>query len=106
MNECNPTQPPRHRPGDEFLKGPVPLAWLHRAAKLPGKALAVGVAVWFKAGATRSREVRLSGQLLSRFGLNRHSAQRGLAALEAERLVSVERHPGRCSVVTLKDAAL
>jgi hypothetical protein len=35
----------------EFLKGPIPLAWLGRAAKLPGKAsLATALAVMFGTG--------------------------------------------------------
>jgi hypothetical protein len=31
---------------DRFLKGPVPMPWLATAARLPGKALAVGIALW------------------------------------------------------------
>ena len=41
--QATPTQrkekPPRHKQGEKFLKGPVPLKWLERAACLPGKAL-------------------------------------------------------------------
>ena len=96
--------PPRHKPGSEFLKGPVPLAWLRRAASLPGKVLAVCLALWFKAGATNRREVRLTGKLATRFHVGRKAAARCLKSLEAAGLVSVARHPGRSPVVTILDA--
>ena len=97
--------PPRHRPGQRFLKGPIPLSWLTAAADQPGKALHVGVVLWFLAGLDSRREVRLSGSVARRFGLNRHAVYRGLAALESVRLVSVVRHAGRNPLVTLLDAA-
>ena len=33
-----------------FLDGPVPLAWLETAAKLPGRSLHVGLVLWYAAG--------------------------------------------------------
>ncbi len=36
------TKPPRPRAGDRFLKGPIPMRWLERAAQQPGRALHVG----------------------------------------------------------------
>ena len=96
-----PKRPPRHQPGDEFLKGPIPIRWLKLASCLPGKALAVGIVVWFKAGATKRRTVRLCSQLRGKLELDRRSTYRGLKALEGARLVDVQRHPGRCPVVTI-----
>src|SRR6266567_8121172 len=81
------TKPPRPRAGDRFLKGPVPMNWLERAAQQPGKALHVGIILWFFAGLKRSAEVRLSLSRLSAFGLDRHAASRGLRSLEAVGLV-------------------
>lgn len=50
------THHPRPRgesaPGKTFLKGPIPLPWLQGAARLPGKALHVGVVLWFLSGLT------------------------------------------------------
>ena len=40
--------------GEHFLKGPVPLRWLVSAARLPGKSLHAGIALWYVAGLTRS----------------------------------------------------
>ena len=95
--------PPRHRPGSEFLRGPIPLTWLCRAASLPGKALAIGLALWFKAGATKNRTVKLTGALAARFNVGRKAGARCLKALEAAGLISVVRHVGRCPVVTILD---
>ena len=96
---------PRHKPGKRFLKGPIPAEWLSRAASLPGKALHVGLAVWFSAGLAKGPRVRLSGTVLAMFGVDRrHTAYRALERLEAANLVTVDRHPGRNPLVTLRDA--
>jgi|GEM_PF-716843 len=97
------TKPPRHKPGEKFLKGPIPWIWLVTAAHQPGKALHVAIVLWFLAGVKRTRTVALSGTVLRALGVNRHSSYRGLAALEQAGLVSVERHPGRNPVVTLRE---
>jgi DNA-binding transcriptional ArsR family regulator len=91
-------QPPRHWRGEKFLRGPIPWLWLERAGELPGKALAVGLRVWFAAGCRDSSSVTVN---LSRTGLPRRTAQRGLIALERAGLVAVERRRGRPPVVTI-----
>ena len=75
-----------------------------RAARLPGKALHVALTVWFGAGVKRKRTVRLSYSQMGKLGCKRETARRGLAALESAGLVSVDRHPGRCPVVTILEA--
>jgi hypothetical protein len=94
-------KPPRHKPGEEFLKGPIPCNWLSRAAQLPGKALHTAIAVWFLAGLTRKRTVHLSRNILESFGVNRFAGYRGLKDLEESGLVSVLRHAGRNPTVTI-----
>ena len=86
-----------------FLKGPIPCHWLERAAKLSGKALHVAVALWFLAGLTRRREVKLTRSTLKRFGVLPDAARRALGALEKDGLVSVQRSPGRSPLVSLQD---
>ena len=49
--------PPSPQKGEAFLKGPIPLAWLERAARLPGKSLQAAVALWYAAGLTRSARI-------------------------------------------------
>ena len=88
------------------MRGPIPLTWLSKACPLPSKALAVAMALWFKAGVQRDMPtVVLSGSLLRKFGVtSRRVGYRGLAALEGAGLVEVERHIGRCPRVTIVDA--
>ena len=94
--------PPRRRQGGEFIKGPIPLPWLSRAAGLPGKApLAVALAIRFEAGRRRSNEIVLTTAILERFCVNRKAKYRGLNALEEAKLVSVQRRLRRNPVVTI-----
>lgn len=88
----------------EFLKGPIPLAWLTVASKLNGKApLAVALAIWFEAGRSRCKEVTLATAILNRFGVNRKAKYRALEALDKAGLISVNRKPRRNPVITIKD---
>ena len=64
---------PRHKPNEKFLKGPIPLRWLTKAAQQPGKALHVSIAIWFLAGLRKCRIISLSGSVLRSFGIKRHS---------------------------------
>ena len=93
--------PSRARAKGLFLCGPIPLDWLGRAAAVPGRALHVGLAIWFRVGCEKSDTVRLTRKNLDRFKVGRHAGYRGLLALEKAGLVKVVRHPGRCPVVTL-----
>lgn len=95
---------PRHKAGQRFLKGPIPLDWLAIAAAQPGKAFHIALGIWFWVGVKKSNRVAFSMQWLkTTFGVDRCSGYRGLAALERAGLVSVIRHRGRKSVVTLLD---
>lgn len=95
--------PPRHRPGARFLKGPIPWDWLDRAGRLPGKALAVGLVLWHRAGMAGERTVRLNHSRAAGLGLGEHSSRRGLQELERAGLVSVHRELGRALEVTIRD---
>ena len=95
------TTPPRPKAGEKYVRGPIPLDWLSRAAKLPGRSLHVSIALWFVAGLTRSREVPLSNLSSARFGLDRNAKYRALAWLEKAGLIAVERKLGRAPLVTI-----
>ena len=97
-------RPPRHKPGEKFLKGPIPWTWLEQAFLLPGKALHVALLLWQTGGCTNNRTVRLCLNGALPEGLNRQAARRGLTQLTRAGLVSVLRRPGRGLVVTLLDA--
>ena len=92
---------PRPKPGERFLKGPIPFSWLGRAMRLPGKALHVAIVVWHLAEMKKSRVIALSNAVLRENGVRRHAGYLGLAALEKEGLVTVSRHNGRNSIVTI-----
>lgn len=86
----------------EFIRGPLPLRWFSLAAQLPGPALAVALAVWFRRGIERRDTVTLFPSALRKFGLSRWSGYRGLKTLEVAGLAVVKRHCGRSPVVTIR----
>ena len=87
-----------------FLRGPIPWPWLEAAARLPGKALPVALALRYRAGLERKDSVTLPAGLLTAMGVDRFAKARALAALERAGLIKVERRPGRGPVVTLVEA--
>jgi DNA-binding MarR family transcriptional regulator len=95
--------PPRPAQGEKYLGGPIPITWLQTASQLSGKALHVAIALWFTAGLTKSRTVRVSRTLTRSFGMQPDSARRGLKQLERAGLVDVHRITGRSPIVTLLD---
>jgi hypothetical protein len=92
---------PRHRSGEKFLKGPIPLDWLCRAAQLPGKSLHVALAIWFLAGLNKSAIVKLNQSVLNELGVDRHSKARALTQLASAKLISMQGAPGCAPVVTV-----
>jgi len=98
LNSRRSRGPKRH---GSFLKGPIPWDWLKTAATQPGKALHVAIVIWRLAGFTGSNSVRLTRGALDDLGVQRLSAYRGVQALERAGLVAVERHRGRCPIITI-----
>ena len=98
-----PTQRPLHiaAKGQRFLRGPIPLPWLSSAARLPGKALHVGLAIWLEAGFRNTAVVPLSNVAGQHFGLDRNAKYRGLRSLEQAGLIMAERRPGRSPIITI-----
>lgn len=94
---------PRHRPGEPFLKGPIPWAWLEAAAASPGRALAVGLVIWQEAGCRKNRTVTLTLARARRLGGSENAARRAVRNLAAAGLVAVEHVAGRALRVTLLD---
>ena len=84
-----------------FLKGPIPIAWLNVAAKLPGKALNVGIAIWWLAGMSKTTAFKLTGKSLNQLCVSRDAASDGLKRLEECGLVLVNRSPGQRPTVQI-----
>jgi hypothetical protein len=84
----------KERAKQRFLKGPVPLPDLAAAARLPGRALALYVAILHQADLTRSPRVKLPRVLLDMFGIDKDAKSRGLKVLEQAGLISIQHKPG------------
>jgi hypothetical protein len=97
-----PKRRPRPKPGEWYLRGPIPGAWLTQAACLSWRALRVGLALWHLAGLGKCKSVKPTRKAWERFGLASESGRLGLLALERAGLVAVDRqHAGSYPVVTL-----
>jgi hypothetical protein len=95
------SKPVRFRRGQKFLLGPIPWDWLAVAARLPGKALQVGLVIWHLAGLKKAMTIELSRVPLESLGVTRQAAYRGLKALENAGLIKTERRSGRKTQVTI-----
>ena len=94
----------RRRRSSRFLKGPITLELLHRAAQLPGKALAVYLAVRHRADLQCSLTATLPAVYLAEWGVDRYTRRRAIAVLEDAGLIRIaDRRPGRSTVVALVD---
>lgn len=88
-----------------FIKGPLPLDWMQRAARLPGKTLQVALALWYLAGLQKSLTVKLSSKPLDAMGVSRDAKYDALARLVAAGLVAVDQKPGQAPIVTLRTSS-
>ncbi len=79
----------------------TPLDPLQRAARLPGRALHVYLAIRHRCDLRREKTVTLPANYLQTFGIGRDVKRRALAELETAGLIRVERLVGRTARVTL-----
>lgn len=86
-----------------FIKGPLPLPWLHRAAALPGKALHIAVGLWYMRGLCRSASFPFKRKTAAEFSVSRDATYDALTNLEDAGLIRVNRHRGRSPMVTVLD---
>jgi hypothetical protein len=92
---------PNFYEAEKFFTGPIPLRWLMKATKQPGKAFHVAICIWHLARLKGKITIKLSQKMLRGFNVKRNAAYRGLRALEFAGLVNVERNRGRNSIVTI-----
>ncbi len=93
---------PRHKPGETFIRGPIPWPWLKTATQLDGAGFAVTVGVWYLAR-RYGRNVRAGiPELAESLGVGRTSIKSGLRLAELAGLISVERAPGKKLVLGLR----
>jgi DNA-binding MarR family transcriptional regulator len=101
--ETNLLKQSKARRRERFLKGPIPLKDIAAAAILPGKSLALFVAVHHQIDLTGKPNVTLPATLLRQLGISRSAKTRCLNALEQAGLVSVMRSKGRAARIELKN---
>lgn len=86
----------------QFIKGPIPLPWISQASKLPGKALHVGLSLWYMSGLQKSNKIKLTSKVYTdKFGVSRQAMYRALPQLEQAGLIAVERRQGKAFKVTV-----
>lgn len=91
----------RVRVQGRFLKGPIPFTHLSPAAKLPGRALNVLIAVYHQTALTQQEWVTLPKGLLSDLGIGRDAKSRALAHLHSAGLVEVRNDRGKPARIRL-----
>ena len=99
--ETNLLRQSKTRRRERFLKGPIPFKDIAAAAILPGKSLALFVAVHHQSALTGKPVVTLPATLLRELGISRSTKARCLMGLEQAGLVSVERLKGRAARIQL-----
>lgn len=86
---------PRPQKGEKFIAANVPWSWFAIAAGLPGKALAIGMLVWWLVTVNKQPVVAFSYKRAECTGLSHESIRQSIRKLELAGLISVQRAPGR-----------
>lgn len=84
-----------------FLKGPIPLNWLRVAARLPGKALNVSLAIRWHHDMAAGTPIKISKKAMDLFGFSADASHDALRRLESAGLVEVTRLPGQKPLIKL-----
>jgi hypothetical protein len=94
---------PTTRQSEPFIRGPIPLWWIARAATIPRRnALIVGIVLWWLAGMRSGHsDLVLTVRRCKLFGLGRKGVARGLRNLEEANLIRVSRKKGKAARVDL-----
>ena len=86
-----------------FLRGPIPMAWLDKAAGLPDKTLNVALALMWLHGMNRGEPFKLTQKALRYLHVSRDACYDGINRLEHGGLISVERQAGQRHTITILD---
>src|SRR5262249_48795050 len=83
---------------EHYFKAYLPMSWVEKACRLPGRAWHLACALWFTAVCRGGRKsnLLLSQQTKKRFGLtSRTTVRRAVCSLRQARLVRVKQLPGQ-----------
>lgn len=89
------------RQSEPFLKGPIPISWLNRAACLPGKAINVALAIRWLSDMNNGKPIKLTRKALEFFSVSPDAASDAIRRLECEGLIKVERHLGQRPMIKM-----
>jgi hypothetical protein len=89
------------RNAGRFLKGPIPMPDLSRAARLPGQALALYLAIRHQIDLTGRPNVTVPNHLLRQLGIDKDAKSRGLRSLSVAALITVEQKRGKSARISL-----
>ena len=84
-----------------FLRGPIPMDWLHDASKLGVSALWVGCVLWHLSGVKKSVTFLVSNLQLHRWGVDRFAKSRALKVLSNAGPITIESRGKRSPKVTI-----
>jgi len=88
-----------------FVKGPLSLAWLGAAAKLPGKTLHMAMALCWLDGMNAGGPFKLNRKALDAFGVSDDAARDALHRLQVAGLITMTQSPGQRPLVSVVKAA-
>ena len=80
---------------EAFLKGPIPISWLNRAARLPGKSINVALAIFWMVGMCKTYQITLSKIALKNFHISADAALDALRRMEEAGLIKLQKSPGK-----------
>jgi len=75
--------------------------WISEAAKLPGKAFHLAVAIQWLAGMGSPTKLKITAKALELLGVSKDAYRDGLRRLEEAELISVERRVGQFPWVSI-----
>jgi hypothetical protein len=101
--ETGLTKRTKTRRAGRFLKGPIPLPDMATASRLPGRSLALFLAIHHQIALTGKDAVTVPSRLLFDLGTSRSTKARCLKLLERAGLVTVTRLKGRAVRIQLKN---
>ena len=84
-----------------FLRGPIPMAWLEKAAALPGKTINVALALWWLHGMNDGKAFKLTRKALNYLHVSRDATYSSLERLEQHGLIQVERKSGSRPTISI-----
>jgi predicted transcriptional regulator len=93
----------RPRRTEAFLKGPVSLSWVTRAATLPGASLVVALAIRFLRDRYPKKTTWSTAEIGWRVGREEQAARRALRSLSRAGLIAMDRRPGNKPTLVFRD---